>query len=90
MLVAQSCPTLCNPMDCDPPGFSVCGDSPGKNTGVDCHSLLQSECVCVCVLHSVQFSLSVVSDISMLYINIICFIYTYKHYRYKRKHCLNI
>ena len=23
MLVAQSCPTLCNPMDCSPPGSSV-------------------------------------------------------------------
>ena len=23
MLVAQSCPTLCDPMDCSPPGFSV-------------------------------------------------------------------
>ena len=23
VLVAQSCPTLCNPMDCSPPGFSV-------------------------------------------------------------------
>ena len=23
MLVAQLCPTLCNPMDCSPPGFSV-------------------------------------------------------------------
>ena len=23
--VAQSCPTLCNPMDCSPPGFSVHG-----------------------------------------------------------------
>ena len=23
MLVAQSWPTLCNPMDCSPPGFSV-------------------------------------------------------------------
>ena len=22
-LVAQSCPTLCNPMDCSPPGSSV-------------------------------------------------------------------
>ena len=22
-LVAQSCPTLCNPMDCSPPGFAV-------------------------------------------------------------------
>ena len=24
-LVAQSCPTLCDPMDCSPPGFSVYG-----------------------------------------------------------------
>ena len=37
----QSCPTLCNPMDCSPPGSSVHGDSPGKNTGVGCHALLQ-------------------------------------------------
>ena len=29
-LVTQSCPTLCNPMDCTPPGSSVHGDSPGK------------------------------------------------------------
>ena len=35
-LVAHSCPTLCNPMDCSPPGSSVHGDSPGKNTGVGC------------------------------------------------------
>ena len=40
-LIAQLCPTLCNPMDCSPPGSPVHGDSPGKNTGVDCHSLLQ-------------------------------------------------
>jgi len=32
-LVAQSCPTLYNPMDCSPPGSSVHGNSPGKNTG---------------------------------------------------------
>ena len=25
MLVAQSCPTLCGPVDCSPPGFSVRG-----------------------------------------------------------------
>ena len=37
----QSCPTLCDPMDCSLPGFSVHGDSPGKNTGVGCHALLQ-------------------------------------------------
>ena len=31
---------LCDPMDCGPPGSSVCGDSPGKTTGVCCHALL--------------------------------------------------
>ena len=35
-LVTQSCPTLCNPMKCDPPGSSVHADAPGKNTGVGC------------------------------------------------------
>ena len=40
-LVTQSCPTLCNPMDCSPPGSSVLGDSPDKSTGVGCHSFLQ-------------------------------------------------
>ena len=32
---------LCNHMDCSPPGSSVHGGSPGKNTGVGCHVLLQ-------------------------------------------------
>ena len=41
MLVAQSCLVLCDTMGYSPPGFSVHGDSPGKNTGVGCHSLLQ-------------------------------------------------
>ena len=40
-LVSQSCPTLCDLMDCSPPGSSVNGDSPGKNTGVGCHAFLQ-------------------------------------------------
>ena len=40
-LVIQLCPTLCEPLDCSPPGFSVNGDSPGKNTGMSCHALLQ-------------------------------------------------
>ena len=40
-LVSQSCLTLCDPMDYSPPGSSVHGDSPGKNTGVGCHALLQ-------------------------------------------------
>ena len=32
---------LCDSMGCSPPGSSVHGDSPGKNTGVGCHALLQ-------------------------------------------------
>ena len=37
----QSCLTLCDPMAYSLPGSSVHGDSPGKNTGVGCHVLLQ-------------------------------------------------
>ena len=51
----QLCLTICDPMDCSPPGSSVHGilqarilewvlcpwDSPGKNTGVGCRFLLQ-------------------------------------------------
>ena len=54
----QSCPTLCDPMDCSPPGSSVHRDSPGKNSGVGCHAFLQgifptqvcSPCL-LCLLH---------------------------------------
>ena len=42
VLVAQLCLTLCDPVDCSLPGSSVHGmNSPGQNTGVGCHSLLQ-------------------------------------------------
>ena len=37
----QSCLTLFDPTDCSPPGSSVHRDSPGKNTGMGCHALLQ-------------------------------------------------
>ena len=40
-LVTQSCPTLCDIMNCSPPGSSVHGDSPGKNIGEGCYALLQ-------------------------------------------------
>ena len=40
-LVTQSCLTVFDSVDCSLSGFSVHGDSPGKNTGVDCHALLQ-------------------------------------------------
>ena len=39
--VAQSCLTLCNPMNCSPPGSFVHGILKGRNTGMGCHSLLQ-------------------------------------------------
>ena len=40
-LVAQSYLTLCDPMNCSPPGSSVQGNSPGKNIGLGDHALLQ-------------------------------------------------
>ena len=40
-LVAQLCPTLCDPMDYSPQGSSVHGDSPDKYIGVGYHALLQ-------------------------------------------------
>ena len=40
-VVAQSCPTLGDSMDCSLPGSYVLGNSPEKNTGVDCYALLQ-------------------------------------------------
>ena len=39
-LVAHSCPSLCDPMDCSLPDSSMHGDSPGKTTGVGCCVLL--------------------------------------------------
>jgi len=57
-LVTQSYPILCDPMDCSPPGSSVHGDSPGKNTGVGSHALLQG----IFPYSIYQFSCSVVSN----------------------------
>ena len=37
----QPWPTLRDPVDCSMWGSSVHGDSPGKNTGMGCHALLQ-------------------------------------------------
>ena len=41
-LVTQSCPTLCNPMDCSLSGSSDRGNSQGKNTRVGCLTSRQS------------------------------------------------
>ena len=42
-LVTQSCPALCDPMNCSLLGSFVHSDSPGESkiTGVSCHALLQ-------------------------------------------------
>ena len=59
----QSCPNLCNPMS-SLPGFLCPWDSPGKNTGVGCHTLLQgiflTERSNLCLLHfrHILYSLS--------------------------------
>ena len=43
--VAESCPTLSDPIDCGPPGSSVRPwDFPGKSAGVGCHCLLLPKC----------------------------------------------
>ena len=41
VIAAQPCPTLCDPMDCGATRLPRPWDSPGKNTGVACHALLQ-------------------------------------------------
>ena len=57
-LLLQSCLTLQDPTDHSLPGSSIHGDSPGKNTGVGCHALLQgifqtqgSKARLLCLLH---------------------------------------
>ena len=55
----QSCLTLYNAMDCSSPGsFLHLWDSPGKNTGVGCHALLQeiflTQGLNPCLLHCRQ------------------------------------
>ena len=65
----QSCLTLCNPMDCSPPGSFVHGDAPGKNAGGGCHALLQgifptqgSNPCLLCLLHWQAGSLPLVPN----------------------------
>ena len=41
VLVSQSCPTLCDPIDHRPTRLLCPWNTPGKNAGVGCHALLQ-------------------------------------------------
>ena len=54
----QSCLTLCDPIDGSPPRLPRPWDSPGKNTGVGCHFLLQ----CMKVKSEVAQSFPTLSD----------------------------
>ena len=63
----QSYPTLRDTMDSSPPGCSVHGESPGKNTGVGIHALLWGifptkglNLRLLCLLHWQESSLSLV------------------------------
>ena len=40
-LVLSRVQLFCDPLGCNHPGSSVHGDSPGENSGVGCHALLQ-------------------------------------------------
>ena len=40
-MLTQSCLTLCNPLDCHPPGPFLHGTFLGKNARVDCYFILQ-------------------------------------------------
>ena len=76
LLVSQSHLTLCDSMDCSPPGSSCLWDSPGRNTGVACHSVLHGICPIqgsklgllhcrqslYCLSHQGRFNFSVESD----------------------------
>ena len=74
---AQSCPALCDPMDCSQPGFSP-QNFPGKNTGVGCHFLLQrsfpTQGSNLCLLHLLHWQ---ADSLPMSYQGSL--IYTYTH-----------
>ena len=79
----QLCPILCNPMDYSPPGSTVHGDFPSKNTGVGSHVLLQgifptqvSNPLLLCLLNWQVGSLPVVLP-GKLWANIYIYIYIY-------------
>ena len=78
--VAQSCPTLSDPMDRSLPGSSVCGNSPGKSTGVGCHCLLRipkkgnakecsNYCTIVLISHTSKVMLKILQARLQQYVN---------------------
>ncbi|CAN0038322.1 unnamed protein product [Rangifer tarandus platyrhynchus] len=49
--VAQSCLTLCDPMDCSLPGSSIHGIFQARVTGVGCHWLLRKSSLLLLLSH---------------------------------------
>ena len=64
MFVSTERMCCANAMDCSSPGSYVNGDSPGKNTGVGCHFLLQ--CFVTPLIAARQASLSITNSWSSL------------------------
>ena len=64
-------------MDCSPPGSSVHGKSPGKNTGVGCHFLLQgifwTQGSKLCLLKFLQGNKAVLSHFTQISVSEIPF-----------------
>ena len=73
-IVAQSFPILCDPRDYGWPLSSVHWDSPGKNTGVSCHFLLQgiflTQVLNLCLLHCWQILYCWVSREALIMVNL--------------------
>ena len=78
--------TLCNFMDCSPPGSFVHEDSPSKNTGVGCHAILQGifltqglNLSLLCLLHWQMGSLPLAATGKHMCVCIYIYIYIYTH-----------
>ena len=69
-MCAPACVTLCNPVDCSPPGSSVHGILPGENTGVRCHFQLQgiflAQGLNLCLLHLLHWQVNSVPLLLLL------------------------
>ena len=69
-MCAPACLTLCNPVDCSPPGSSVHGILPGEDTGVRCHFQLQgiflAQGLNLCLLHLLHWQVNSVPLLLLL------------------------
>ena len=68
-MCAKSCPTICSPLDYNPPGSSVHGIFLEKNTVMDCHFLLQgiflTQGMNPCLLHLLHWQADSLLDVPL-------------------------